>query len=113
MRLVFDDRGAEALEIPDGVHHAADGFARMPQPVIDLPNDPQWLAGAVGLCGIAREPLIGQVRVVFEAVRRLDDIDAPAPSGTRERNGKLGTPNRRLEEGREVDVAEHSGSLVV
>ena len=85
----------------------------MPLPVLQLADDAQRMAGAVGLGEVAGEPLVGHVRVVLERTQGLHDVDVspfPAPG---ERGRQLRSPGGGLDERGEVDVVGHPARLEV
>jgi hypothetical protein len=74
----------------------------MADPVLDLADDPQRIAGAIGRGHVAWEFLVGEVGVVLKRAGRLDDIDAAAAFAP----CQLGTPGRGLQRGAEINMLQ-------
>jgi hypothetical protein len=91
----------------DGVTHGLELLWGMSHPVEDFGNDLERLLGAVGSRGVARELLVGQIRVVFERAGGNDDVDVTAAPAL----GQFGAPG--VEQGREVDVTGDTARLEV
>jgi len=66
---------AKPLESLEPVFHGFERFGGVPQPVLDLADNPQRFARAKRLRRIAPKLLVRQIGVVFNRARRLDDID--------------------------------------
>jgi hypothetical protein len=78
-----------------------------PLPVGDLADDAQRRGAAVGTRRIARELLVGDVRVVLELGGGLDLVDVRLCAGVVRlgpQHGHLGGQAGTVEQGREVDV---------
>ena len=71
------------------------------------------VASSVGLGDVAREPLVRDVRVVFEGAGRLDDVDAAPLLAPRNRRSKFGRPYSRFEQRSEVNVVRDATLVVV
>src|SRR4051795_12521064 len=76
-QLVLDDVQARLAQLGQVVEHPLQGLRVVPLPVVHLADDAQRTARAVGLRGVARESLVGHVRVVLEGTQRLHDVDVP------------------------------------
>src|SRR4051812_23140927 len=63
---VLDDVGALFPQRRQAGQHLRHRLRGVPLPALQLADDAQRGAGAVGLRGVAREPLVGHVRVVLE-----------------------------------------------
>jgi len=79
--------------------HLGEALRRVRLPGLDLADDAQRLAAAVGLGRVAGEAFVGEIGIVLERARRLDDVDALAALAP----GQLAAPDRRVERAREGD----------
>jgi len=95
---VFDRRDALRREPREAVLHRLDLRGRVALPGGELAEDSQRRARAIGPRRVARELLVGEVRVILDRPGRLDDVDPPRPVADRE----LGAPRRGVERGGQV-----------
>ena len=70
--------------------HAFEYLGVVALPALQIGEDAQWLAGSLGLCGVARESLVGHVRVVLERAHRFNDVDLVAFPAAGQGGGQLG-----------------------
>ena len=99
---VNDVRCAFGIEPGQPILHRLQLLGRVADPMLDLAHHAQRIAGAVGRGNVAREFLVGEIGVVLELTRRLDDVDAPRPLAFRQ----LRAPGRRLQRRAEIDVLQ-------
>src|SRR5690606_19790750 len=64
--LILDDIKTPLLEFRQRIQHCLQYFGRVLFPVLDQRNNPQWMTRAIGACGISRESLVGEIRIVLE-----------------------------------------------
>jgi hypothetical protein len=96
---VLDGVDASLSRGRDAVLHRLKSLGRVAGPLDDLPEDAERCARAKGSRRVARELLVGEVRVVLDRPGRLDDVDPSAPFADRE----LGAPGRGVERLGQVD----------
>ena len=84
-----------------------------PSQLVHLADDAQRMAGAVGLRGVAGEPLVGHVRVVLEGTQGLHDVDVSPLLAPGQRSRQLRSPGGCVHERGEVDVVRHPALLEV
>ena len=86
--------------------HVLDLFGGMANPILDLANNAQRIAASVGRGDVAGEFLVGEVRVVLERARWLDDVNSASRAFLSFRvPRKLGAPGGGVERSAEIDVA--------
>src|SRR5690606_26276464 len=104
-----DDLGpALGLHPREGSLHLRQPLGRMRLPLLDLADNAERFARAVGLSRIAGKALVGEVGIVLEGPGRLDDIDTLAPLSLRQ----LTPPCRRIERAGEVDPRQLAVGVV-
>ena len=71
------------------VEHPLEHLGGVALPVVDLADDAQRVAGAVGPRGVAGESLVGDVGVVLERAQGFDDVDVATLVAAGERGRQL------------------------
>src|SRR5262245_39978160 len=89
--------------------HVPQLFVRMTGPLDDFADDAERRARTIRQGRIARESLVGQVRIVFDLTGGLDDVDAAAAVADRE----FGAPGRGFERRAEVHELRVAALAVV
>ena len=84
-------------------------LGRMANPVGELTDDPERHAAAERLRRVPGGPLVGDVGVVLELTRGLDQVDAPTPLTL----GTLSAPRRGVQRRGELALAHRAAGLEV